>query len=90
MTDKPLGTAIELTSDERAELEEGSFCAAGLRCVGLTDLNYPAHVGYYLEENEDGYEVGREAYGWRFPGDPLQGVYCEDCTIELEIEGIHG
>jgi hypothetical protein len=78
--------AIELTQGERHELEEGTHCSSGLMCRGLAVGNYPAHVGWYLDVNENGYDVGRDAYAWRFENDPLRGVYCEDCTLTIEEE----
>lgn len=75
----------ELTHDERAELEEGTRCSAGLRCVGLTIGNLPAHVGWYLDVSEQtGGDIARWSYGWRFDGHP--GIYCEDCTLQIEAD----
>lgn len=83
-TTVPLAS-VEVTRDEMEAMEEGTFCSSGLSCLGLTDLNYPAHVGPFLAYDADtGIESFREGCGWRFDGDPLGGVYCEDCTIEIE------
>ena len=77
-------SAVELDRTELEEMEEGTFCSAGLMCLALTTLNYPAHVGWYLDVDDNGYDRARIAYAWRFEGDPLGGVYCEDCTIDIE------
>lgn len=77
-------TAIQLTREEMEKMEEGVRCSAGLMCLGLMIGNLPAHVGWYLEANEDGYDVARYSYGWTFQADPDHGIYCEDCTIQIE------
>jgi hypothetical protein len=74
----------ELTHADIAELEEDTYCSAGLMCAGLRIGNYPAQVGWYLEADYNGYDHARTAYSWRFDGDPLGGIYCEDCVLEIE------
>ena len=75
--------SIELTNRELEFLEEDQRCSSNLMCVGLTSQNLPAQVGWYLTESPlNGHDVPRMAYAWRFEGQ--DGVYCEDCTIEIE------
>jgi len=75
--------SIELTNRELEFLEEDDRCSSHLMCVGLTNQNLPAQVGWYLTEDPNtGHDVPRTAYTWRFEG--FDGVYCEDCTIEIE------
>lgn len=77
--------AVELDRDEREDLEEGELCSSGLMCLALRIGNYPAPVSWHLEADPlSGHDRARDAYAWRFDGDPLGGLYCEDCTVEIE------
>jgi hypothetical protein len=72
--------------EDLVELEEGTYCSAGLMCHGLTDRHKPAFVGWYLDiDPETDYDVPRVVSTYKFAEDP-KGLYCEDCTYHLENE----
>lgn len=93
MTDQPVWTvmrldrlrAIKLPQDELDYLEEGLRCDSNLMCRGLLRGNKPANLGWYLAEDEKGYDRARLGHAFRFPGRGDE-LYCEDCASEIERE----